>query len=105
MADVAAWTSKMLNQMTANYQAKYVPDSRQAWLFLRERWNRYTPEHRRFVLKVAQISEELPLESYSVLQKRAIAQAIADIHAYSEMDKGLMYRLRRLWRNLIKEQQ
>ncbi|MFW9319425.1 hypothetical protein ACN9OL_08035 [Glaesserella parasuis] len=102
MMNVSAWTETLRNQMIAVHKSQCLPKNRDEWLLLRERWNRYTAEHRAFVLRVAGIEGDFPLERYSNTQKRAIATAIADMNAFAKADFALISRIRKFWRDLEK---
>lgn len=100
MTGVSAWAEKLINQITAGHKNQCLPKNREDWFLLRERWNRYTAEHRALVLRVAGIEGDFPLDRYSDTQKKAIATAIADVNAFAKADFALISRIRKLWRDL-----
>lgn len=103
MTSVSIWAETLRNQMTAMQKNQFIPKKRDEWFLLRERWNRYTAEHRAFVLRVAGIVVgDFPLERYNDIQKRAIATAIADVNAFAKTDFALISRTRQFLSELEK---
>ncbi|MDH2998079.1 hypothetical protein A1D22_09345 [Pasteurellaceae bacterium LFhippo2] len=103
MSAVVEWVRKLRAELHAESSESKKAKTHTDWFRLRDRWNAYSEDHRLFVLKVANISELLPLEKYSDTQKRAIEWAIRDINTYSRFDFYIIRRLKRVWARLQRD--
>ena len=90
----------LMQQCQLNVQKRYVPYTPEAWWLLKARWERYDDRMRAVVLREAQISEDKPLEQYTNPEKRAIANAVAYLVSFAELDKSLTLKARREQRML-----
>lgn len=98
--NIANRAAELREQLLAQRRQQQLPKHRVDWFFLRERWNWYSETFRLLVLKVAGITDNLPLEKYSDIEKRAIALAIVDIHIFSQSDHDFIAREKSKWQKL-----
>lgn len=98
--DLTAKIAELREELFAQRRTQQLPKHRVDWFFLRERWNWYSDGFRLLVLKVAGITENIPLEKYSKAEKRAIALAIIDINTFAKADQDYIAREKGKWQRL-----
>ncbi|MDG6881076.1 Uncharacterised protein [Phocoenobacter uteri] len=105
---INSWRA-LREQMLLNEKKKHTPKTKQDWFLLRDRWARYTPSHRAFVLKVAGIPETedwtaQDLANFSKEQINAISWAIRDIKTYAHADNIIYEALTRVLKRVLRKE-